>query len=361
MIWHFFEVWALMLLAFAVGCPVGALAYKLIAQSPLAELQGHFADVVGDVVDGIKSRLGIGPVWRPEYRRIVERASHGADNMDDYVAPRVEGGGRQDRLPAGGGVPMIADQSVRPEAATAGTAADVFATLASGEAGETAEGEETVMARPMALAAPRNSVPDDLQRIRGIGRRIEQRLNAFGIFHFGQIAAWTPAEMRWIAQQLAFPDRIEWDDWIGQAIILAAGGDTGFVKSADRRRARRRQRALEAAIERATDADDTIDFEVGRAFGETIPDGAEASEEDEFPEDADEAADEAEAQEEAETSDEPEEAELADTPEEAELSEEVKAVDEARPPEEDTANEAAGTTEEDDLSKDNTDGEGKTA
>ena len=89
MIWHFFEVWVLMLVAFAVGCPIGAVAYKLIAQSPLAELQGDFADVVGDVVDGIKSRLGIGPVWRPEYRRIVER--HGADDMDDYGAPRARG------------------------------------------------------------------------------------------------------------------------------------------------------------------------------------------------------------------------------------------------------------------------------
>ena len=81
MIWHFFEVWALMLVAFAIGCPLGAAAYKLIAQSRLGNLQGDVADVVGDVVDGIKSRLGIGPVWRPEYRRLVER--HGGDDMED--------------------------------------------------------------------------------------------------------------------------------------------------------------------------------------------------------------------------------------------------------------------------------------
>ena len=102
-------------------------------------------------------------------------------------------------------------------------------------------------------------MPDDLQRIRGIGRRIEQRLNALGIYHFGQIAAWTPAEMRWMARQLAFPERIEWDDWIGQAIILAAGGDTGFVKSADRRRQRRREKAFEDMAEREGEASDEID------------------------------------------------------------------------------------------------------
>ena len=128
-----------------------------------------------------------------------------------------------------------------------------------GEAGETADDEDSAMARPVGLATPRNGVPDDLQRIRGIGRRIEQRLNALGIYHFGQIAAWTPAEMRWMAQQLAFPERIEWDDWIGQAIILAAGGDTGFVKSADRRRQRRREKAFEEMAEREGEASDEID------------------------------------------------------------------------------------------------------
>ena len=169
---------------------------------------------------------------------------------------------------------MIADQSVRPEATRPAIGGRCLGDGCPGEAGETAEGEETAMARPVALAAPRNSVPDDLQRIRGIGRRIEQRLNALGIFHFGQIAAWTPAEMRWMAQQLAFPERIEWDDWIGQAIILAAGGDTGFVKSADRRRrdgGRGRSRKWRSARARRNDefdatdeADDTVDVERGR-------------------------------------------------------------------------------------------------
>jgi hypothetical protein len=71
------------------------------------------------------------------------------------------------------------------------------------------------------------------------------RLNELGIFHFSQIAAWTPAEIRWIGQQLAFPERIELDDWVGQAIVLASGGETGFTKSAERRRARRRGRTAE--------------------------------------------------------------------------------------------------------------------
>ncbi|MCB1500555.1 MAG: hypothetical protein KDK07_12335 [Bauldia sp.] len=90
--------------------------------------------------------------------------------------------------------------------------------------------------RPLTLPGPRNGVPDDLQRIRGIGQKNEELLNNLGIYHFGQIAAWTPAEARWVAGQLAFPDRIERDDWVGQAIILATGGDTGYVKVGNRRK-----------------------------------------------------------------------------------------------------------------------------
>ena len=279
MIWHFFEVWVVMLAAFAIGCPIGATAYKLIAQSPLAALQGDFADVVGDVVDGIKSRLGIGPVWRPEYRRLIEHPPADAEGMDDHGSFSTSISGaqaaqRQDRLLPGGPL-MIADQSDRShddEPAGQGATGRALAIAAAIGADESAASQGTPMARPVALAAPRNGVPDDLQRIRGIGSRIEQRLNALGIFHFGQIAAWTPAEMRWVAQQLAFPDRLDRDDWIGQAIVLASGGNTGFAKSAERRRARRRQMPFGESAEGEAGDDDTIDLE----NEEAIADGTEA-------------------------------------------------------------------------------------
>jgi predicted flap endonuclease-1-like 5' DNA nuclease len=248
MIWHFLEVWVLMLAAFAIGCPIGAATYTLIARSPLAELQGRLADVVGDIVDGIKSRLGIGPVWRPEYRRLVERASSGAEGASGSAqfsvvldhSPADDSSGRL----SAGAVPMIADLRESVPGVGVGAAASVGRV------------EDGAVARPMALANARNRVPDDLQRIRGIGRRVERRLNALGIFHFGQIAAWTPAETRWVARELGFPERIDQEDWVGQAIVLAAGGSTGFVKSVDRRRARRRQ-----VVERQFDAIEPAELE----------------------------------------------------------------------------------------------------
>uniref|UniRef100_UPI00372D5026 hypothetical protein n=1 Tax=Xanthobacter cornucopiae TaxID=3119924 RepID=UPI00372D5026 len=76
---------------------------------------------------------------------------------------------------------------------------------------------------PPVLAAPDGGVADDLKLLKGIGPQNEQRLQRLGIFHFRQIAAWTPDEAAWVGSYLAFPGRIEREDWIGQAKALAAG------------------------------------------------------------------------------------------------------------------------------------------
>lgn len=78
--------------------------------------------------------------------------------------------------------------------------------------------------RPPTLEAPDGGVADDLKLLKGIGPQNERRLNALGIFHFSQIADWTPQQAAWVGSYLAFPGRIEREDWIGQAQVLAAGG-----------------------------------------------------------------------------------------------------------------------------------------
>jgi len=81
-----------------------------------------------------------------------------------------------------------------------------------------------VGARPLALAAPRGQGADDLQRIKGVGPANEKHLNDLGVFHFDQIAAWTRAEIRWVATYLAFPGRIDREQWVAQAANLKRGG-----------------------------------------------------------------------------------------------------------------------------------------
>lgn len=81
--------------------------------------------------------------------------------------------------------------------------------------------------RPKGLEAPRADKSDDLQRIKGIGKVNEAKLHDLGIFHFNQIGNWSRAEIRWVGTYLSFPGRIDREDWMGQAKILAAGGDLG--------------------------------------------------------------------------------------------------------------------------------------
>lgn len=87
-------------------------------------------------------------------------------------------------------------------------------------------------ARPAGLAAPRGTA-DDLKRIRGIGPQNEGRLHGLGIWHFDQIAAWTPENVEWVGSYLAFPGRIDREEWLVQAKVLAEGRETEFSKRVD--------------------------------------------------------------------------------------------------------------------------------
>ena len=58
---------------------------------------------------------------------------------------------------------------------------------------------------------------DDLKLISGIATVLESRLNEFGIYTFKQIMDWQPNEIEEFSRLLTFKERIERDDWQGQA------------------------------------------------------------------------------------------------------------------------------------------------
>lgn len=72
--------------------------------------------------------------------------------------------------------------------------------------------------------------PDNLMELKGVGPRLAKTLYDMGIGHFATIAAWTPEDIRKIDSVLGpFAGRIERDDWVGQAKLLAAGDIDGFT------------------------------------------------------------------------------------------------------------------------------------
>ncbi len=87
--------------------------------------------------------------------------------------------------------------------------------------------------KPDMLSEPAGGIADDLKCIGGVGPKIEDILNGLGIFHFGQIAAWTEENKAWIDGYLKFKGRIDREKWVDQAKVLAEGGDTDFSRRVD--------------------------------------------------------------------------------------------------------------------------------
>lgn len=76
--------------------------------------------------------------------------------------------------------------------------------------------------RPPALSAPRGGVGDDLTLLNGVGPKLAEALNGLGIHHFDQIAAWTPAHVAWIDENLGRPTgRASRGGWVEAAAVLA--------------------------------------------------------------------------------------------------------------------------------------------
>ncbi|CCB66111.1 MULTISPECIES: NADH-quinone oxidoreductase subunit NuoE [unclassified Hyphomicrobium] len=100
---------------------------------------------------------------------------------------------------------MIRDRAIAAAAAQAATA--------------------TTGVQPELLKEPREgSAPDDLSLIWGVADIMADKLHAMGIWHFDQIAKWTPENVAWFESQLdGFKGRVTRDKWIEQAQKLASG------------------------------------------------------------------------------------------------------------------------------------------
>jgi len=87
--------------------------------------------------------------------------------------------------------------------------------------------------KPRGLKAPRKAGADDLKRIEGIGPKLEERLNEWGIFHYDQIAKWGAAEVAYADENVPrFKGRCSRDKWVAQAKIIVNEGLDAFLERA---------------------------------------------------------------------------------------------------------------------------------
>jgi len=100
----------------------------------------------------------------------------------------------------------------------------------TGSSASTGDDDDNEGVRPSALSGPDGGSADDLKKISGVGPKLEKTLNGLGIYHFAQIAAFTPDNVAWVDRHLRFKGRIERENWIEQAKVLATGGETEFSR-----------------------------------------------------------------------------------------------------------------------------------
>lgn len=155
--------------------------------------------------------------------------SHRPDVLDEGAAPAQRNQALIDQDPA-----VMASAA----ASIAATGPDIM--MGMGEIAATAAAEEAravqrqgqagaALAPPPAPAAPSDSEPDDLRRIKGVGPKLAALLHSLGVTRYAQIAAWTDEDVAAIDAKLGtFAGRIARDSWIEQAKLLAAGDTAGF-------------------------------------------------------------------------------------------------------------------------------------
>lgn len=78
--------------------------------------------------------------------------------------------------------------------------------------------------KPPVLTSARHGAPDDLTLIEGVSPLQQTTLNAIGVFHFDQIAAWTPENVAWIERYFRLRGRVTNEEWVEQAEDLARDG-----------------------------------------------------------------------------------------------------------------------------------------
>jgi predicted flap endonuclease-1-like 5' DNA nuclease len=198
------------LLAFFVGCILGCILRQSLSGRRAGDMAASGHETVEEVADEAvlaeMRALPEAPV------AVVEEASELAA-LDTLAVPGDRSDARPEPLDS---LPKAAEPRPEPMSVMVSEPTPLPA--------------DTRPKRPQGLAAPRGERADNLQRISGIGPKLEKTLHDLGFFHYDQIAAWTPLEVTWINEHLRFRGRVEREQWIEQARLLAAGEEERFAQ-----------------------------------------------------------------------------------------------------------------------------------
>ncbi|MCH9806428.1 MAG: NADH-quinone oxidoreductase subunit NuoE [Alphaproteobacteria bacterium] len=216
-----------------------AVCKKKISKSPHdVSADGNFSWEEVECL-GVCANAPMVQIWKDTYEDLTPASFEKL--LNDFAAgtppPPGSLSGRQASCPKGGPTSLhdyCVNSDAPPGPANSGAdgpsviepaVAAAGATGASGVAAEVVEqsaGDIQDADRPKGLDGPRGGQADDLKRINGVGPKLEETLNSLGIFHFDQVAGWSPETVAWVDNFLSFKGRIDREGWIKQAKALAA-------------------------------------------------------------------------------------------------------------------------------------------
>ncbi|WP_029073987.1 hypothetical protein [Kaistia adipata] len=218
MIWHAAEVWAALAVCFIFGALVGSLFHRTVALTGARRAQANVIQALDGVVRSLERILmpwrGSVPATLPQTVPIPPPDFRPVADIPEVIPP-VEPARHWDALPT-----VVADSAETAQASPA-AAGSVPPAHSDGAGGA----DPALGFQPLPLPAPRNGSADPLHLIHGLTKRHAGRLARVGIFHFSQIASWTPQEVAWVAVYLKAGDAIVDKDWVGQAMHFASSDE----------------------------------------------------------------------------------------------------------------------------------------
>ncbi len=227
----FVILWAVTSLGFVVSAIIGILAFVIVGLA----LNHLWCTETAEA-----SEVAATPevAAAPEVIAAPEEDTSPEDTGPENAGPENTGADKvEDAAPSPAAAEPKADptQSTSDSLVTPSTPLPGEAELAARKGewryGEAETAETPAPDGPARLDKPRGGQGDDLKLIKGVGPKLETLLNSMGFHHFDQIAVWSAAEVAWVDDNLkGFKGRATRDDWVAQAKILAAGGETEFSK-----------------------------------------------------------------------------------------------------------------------------------
>lgn len=212
----------LIALAYLIGCLLGCLLKRIFGSAP----EPRYVPAAKPAAKTNMAPAAAAATAVAATAAVASKAPAPKPKAAPAPKPKAAAKPKPKAKPKAAPVKLTAAQLKKEEAA----AAAKIAALPKGASAK--DKANAVGKKPRGLPKARAGGADDLKLIKGVGNVIEGKLNAEGIWHFDQISRWGRPEIQWFDAFLSFKGRIDRDEWIKQAGILAKGGTTEFSKRA---------------------------------------------------------------------------------------------------------------------------------